>query len=76
VLGEGMVKDEELSMGGEDFSFFLHRAPGCYIRMGLTEKGREVGVAHSPRYDFNDKAIPYGARIMAGIAKTYLDEND
>jgi hippurate hydrolase len=43
-------------MGGEDFAFMLLERPGAFIFMG----NGDTANLHHPRYDFNDKAIPFG----------------
>jgi hippurate hydrolase len=47
--------------GGEDFAFMLKHKPGAFIFLGngTADEGGGPGV-HTPRYDFNDAAIPYG----------------
>jgi hippurate hydrolase len=59
-------------MASEDFSFMLEDRPGAYMNVGIA--GDKVGTAmlHSPRYDFNDDAIPYGAALLARIAERKL----
>ncbi|MEX2128032.1 MAG: M20 aminoacylase family protein [Xanthobacteraceae bacterium] len=44
-------------MGGEDFAFMLLERPGAFIFMG----NGDTANLHHPKYDFNDKAIPFGA---------------
>ena len=52
-------------MGAEDFSFMLEERPGAYIFVG---NGDTAGV-HSPAYDFNDEATPYGVSLWARIVE-------
>jgi hippurate hydrolase len=52
-------------MGAEDFSFMLEERPGAYIFVG---NGDTAGV-HSPDYDFNDEATPYGVSLWARIVE-------
>jgi len=54
------------TLGGEDFSYMLERRPGAFIFMG---NGDTHGL-HTPRYDFNDEAIPYGASYWAKLVET------
>jgi amidohydrolase len=54
------------TLGGEDFSYMLERRPGAFIFMG---NGDTHGL-HTPRYDFNDDAIPYGASYWAKLVET------
>jgi len=59
------------SMGGEDFSFMLKEKPGCYMFLGQNT-GRNAFMLHSPRYDFNDQIIPYGASMFAKLVEDLL----
>jgi hippurate hydrolase len=54
------------TLGGEDFSYMLEARPGAFIFMG---NGDSHGL-HTPRYDFNDEAIPYGASFWAKLVET------
>ena len=57
-------------MAGEDFSYMLEARPGAMIFMG---NGNSAGL-HSPNYDFNDDAIPYGISYWVRLAETVLGE--
>lgn len=72
TLGQKNVLPHIWSMGAEDFSYYLRHAPGCYLRLGTSQKGRPVVALHNPKFDFNDRAIPVGVRMMVGIAVEYL----
>ena len=68
VLGAKAVRDfEEISMGGEDFSFYLEDnggVPGAIFRLGI----EETAPGHGPRFDFGYKGLVPGMRVMAGVA--------
>ena len=55
-------------MGGEDFSFFLEKIPGAYVRFGSQIPERENYPAHSSRFDFDERAIAVGASYYYRIA--------
>ncbi len=59
------------SMGAEDFSFMLQRRPGAYIWMG-NGGAEEARVLHSPHYDFNDEALPWGVSWWARLVERRL----
>lgn len=61
VGADNVQRDPPLIMASEDFSFMLERVPGCDLNIGNGdgESGCDV---HNPAYDFNDAAIPLGAR--------------
>jgi metal-dependent amidase/aminoacylase/carboxypeptidase family protein len=58
-------------MGSEDFAFMLEHRPGSYIWMG-TGKDRADRPLHSPFYDFNDEALPYGVSYWVRLVEHLL----
>jgi hippurate hydrolase len=52
-------------MGGEDFAFMLLERPGAFIFMG----NGDTANLHHPRYDFNDKAIPFGTSYWVRLVE-------
>ena len=53
ILGEEALVDTQFaSMGGEDFSFYLEKIPGCLVRLGAQKAGLESVPAHSSTFDF------------------------
>lgn len=68
VVGEDNVYEATPSMGGEDFAFFLQQVPGSFFFLGNGD-GTNV---HTPTYNFNDDAMPYGASIFARLVETRL----
>jgi metal-dependent amidase/aminoacylase/carboxypeptidase family protein len=71
VVGEDRV-DRAVApvMGAEDFAYMLERKPGAYIFMGIGHD--EAPMLHSPDYDFNDDALPYGASYWAKLVEQLL----
>jgi hippurate hydrolase len=72
VVGEDRV-DRAVApvMGAEDFAYMLERKPGAYIFMG-GGGGDAAPMLHSPAYDFNDEALPYGASYWARLVEQVL----
>jgi hippurate hydrolase len=70
VVEEKNVSEmKHANMGAEDFSYYLERVSGCYIRFGARLSGSEGFPAHSSRFDFDEKALGIGARWFAEVAK-------
>ncbi len=65
------VRDAKPSMAGEDFSFMLHEVPGAYLWLGAQKAGANPGL-HSPHFDFNDAAIPYGVELWSALVAREL----
>ncbi len=70
VVGAERVVEPELTMGGEDMSFFLKQCPGCYYNIGV---GREGGAPlHNPRFDFNESLMALGVETHCRVALDLL----
>lgn len=59
--------------GGEDFAEMMQLRPGAFMRIGngANPDGSFAGL-HTPRYDFNDAAIPHGVRYWVEIVRQEL----
>ncbi len=74
IVGEGQVEPTMAPVtGSEDFSFMLQQRPGNYIMLGngVAADGSFASV-HTPKYDFNDKALPLGVRYFVALAQREL----
>jgi len=70
LLGEsGVVSSGYVNMGGEDFSFYQEKIPGCFMRIGAQKQGLGGIAAHSSHFDFDEKALAVGAALMAKTAR-------
>jgi amidohydrolase len=67
---ENCVEMESPTMGGEDFSFFLDRIPGAYFMLGLGDSFP----LHNPSFDFDDRAIPIGVKVMTSVALRFIEQ--
>jgi len=74
IVGQDKVKGQPLpSLGGEDFSFFLQKIPGCLVRFGARHTKLHDAPAHSPRFDFDEQVLPTGALFLARTAISALE---
>jgi hippurate hydrolase len=64
AFGAAQCLEPKPSMAAEDFPFFLEKAPGAYLWLGL---GNARGSLHNPRFDFNDEALGTGIRLFLAI---------
>jgi hippurate hydrolase len=74
IVGEGQVEPTMAPVtGSEDFSFMLEKRPGNYIMLGngVAADGSFASV-HTPKYNFNDKALPLGVRYFVALAQREL----
>lgn len=56
------------SMGSEDFSYFLTKAPGVIIKLG---NGEDSPSLHQPDFDASDEAMRYGIGYFVELAKDF-----
>jgi amidohydrolase len=70
VVGSDKVVEPGKTMGGEDMSFFLQKAKGCFFALGAGSEGR-VGV-HSPQFTFNEDILPLGVETHCRFALELL----
>lgn len=69
VVGEGGVKrDHPRLMAAEDFGFLLKERPGCYVFLG----NGDSAPVHSSAYDFDDRALLYGAAYWVTLVRQLL----
>lgn len=70
TFGKDRVLDMKVAnMGGEDFSYYLEKVPGCYVRFGAQIEGKEGFPAHSSKFDFDERALAVGASYYCAVAK-------
>ena len=75
VLGsDRIVHIPQPSMGGEDFAFYLQHVPGAMLRLGCTPPGATPQVLHSPRFDFDERSLAIGSRILLRAALATAEE--
>jgi amidohydrolase len=67
VVGADKVFEPEPTMGGEDMSYFLQQAKGCYFFLGV---GRPGGAPlHNPKFDFTEEVLLLGVETFCRIAQ-------
>jgi len=63
---------DKVSMGGEDFSWYLKKAPGALMRLGTKKPAGEVTFLHSGNFDVDERALPLGVVLMSMYILKYL----
>ena len=63
-----------LSMGGEDFSYFLNEIPGCFFFIGSSPKDRELLSTphHCSHFDIDEKALLIGTSTFVQLIENLL----
>ncbi|TGJ98645.1 amidohydrolase [Leptospira langatensis] len=77
ILGQDSITEEHTkTMGGEDFSAFLMKVPGCYFFIGsMNEEKGFVHPHHSSKFDLDESSLPIGLSVMKEAIRLYLEEN-
>jgi IAA-amino acid hydrolase len=75
LVGEEAVHERAPEMGGEDFSFFTHLAPGCFLELGVQAPGQPMRPLHNPHFDIDESALPLGAAVLTRLALAHLEQS-
>ncbi|GAA4905527.1 amidohydrolase [Stackebrandtia albiflava] len=67
ALGESAVVEAPVSMGGEDFSWYLEQVPGAMARLGVGRPGEQLDL-HQGDFDVDERAIANGVRVLVHTA--------
>ncbi|MCB1015692.1 MAG: amidohydrolase [Acidimicrobiales bacterium] len=69
TLGPDSVVPTTQSVGNEDFSWFLERAPGSYARLGVRAPDATGRLdLHASTFDVDEAAVAAGVRVMTHTA--------
>ncbi len=72
-LGDENVKELDIRMAGEDFSFYTQHMPGCFFRVGTNKNNEQFTASvHNARFDIDEEALKTGVGTMAWIALNAL----
>ena len=74
VVGEKGLRTgkEIMTMGGEDFSYFLNKKPGCFIFVGATAEVAEPTPHHHPSFDIDEESLAIGATLWLRLVEEVL----
>ena len=70
VVGQEKVVEPARTMGGEDMSYFLQRAKGCFFALGAGREG--YAPVHNPKFMFNEDILPLGVETHCRAALELL----
>ena len=70
TISKENVVNPYLSMGGEDFSYFANKIPGCFFFLGTAPKNsKPMGVPqHCSHFDIDEDAMLVGSSIFVALA--------
>jgi amidohydrolase len=67
LLGVKRLKLLHPAMGSEDFPYYASKAPGFYFFLGVRTPGTRGQSLHSPHFNPDEAALPYGLLATAGL---------
>jgi len=70
AVGKDRVVEPEPTMGGEDMSYYLQKAKGCFFALGVGREG-DVNLHHS-KFDFNEDVLLLGVEMYCRVALDLL----
>lgn len=73
ALGPEHVVEAPISMGGEDFAWYLEHVPGAMARLGVGRPGEQLDL-HQPNFDVDEAAIGHGVRVLVHTALAALTD--
>lgn len=74
-FGSEVIFNEKPTMGGEDFSAFLTKAPGSFALVGSGNPEKDTEWAHHHgNFDIDEDALVTGAELYAQYAWAYLNK--
>ena len=72
IMGLQSVDTLRVGMGAEDFAYMTQRAPGAMFMLGAALPDNVQRAHHTPIFDIDERALPYGAAILAETARRFL----
>jgi amidohydrolase len=68
-LGPENVKEMDMRMTAEDFSYYAREIPGCFIRLGVRNEGKGItSNLHTSTFNADEISIETGMGLLAQIA--------
>jgi len=65
---EKILYPAERVMFGEDFAYYLHHVPGCFIQLGCRNYSKEcIYPLHHPKFNLDEDCMKIGIRLLAEI---------
>ena len=70
-MGKQNIEETELRMGAEDFGYYTQVVPGCFFRLGVSNKAEGIiHNVHTPKFNIDETAIETGVGMMVWLGAT------
>lgn len=77
LFGPNAVESFEPKMWAEDFAYFTRKIMSTYWTLGVRPLDKEeISSLHTPQFNPDEKALSYGAAMLAAVAYNFLQENE
>ncbi len=73
-LGPKSLQLHHPAMGSEDFSYFAAKVPAFYFFLGVRTPGTRGQALHSPEFNPDEKALPFGLKAVAGLMAALAED--
>ncbi|MFP5069650.1 amidohydrolase [Pseudonocardia nantongensis] len=74
VGGDAADAGTEQSSGGEDFAWYLEHTHGAMARLGVWPGSGPQRDIHQPTFDLDERALPFGTRVLVHAALSALEQ--
>lgn len=69
------VKDLDIRMASEDFSYFSQECPSCFFRLGVANNEKKINhLVHTPYFNIDEKSLEIGVGLMSYLVIFNLDK--
>lgn len=73
IVGEENINTTERTMASEDVAYMMDDIPGTYFFLGGANKALGLNYGHHhPRFNFDERVLPLGVRLMSTAIADYL----
>lgn len=74
LVGPDRITPEPaMSLGGDDFAFYLEKVPGAMIRLGTRNEALQcIYPLHHPRFCVDEAVIPLGLRYLSRLVREVM----
>ncbi len=76
LLGPERLKPHRPAMGSEDFSYYAARVPAFYFFLGVRTPGARAQALHSPDFNPDEGALPWGVISAAGLLAALAESGE
>jgi amidohydrolase len=69
IVGSANVEELPIRLTAEDFSFYSHKVPVCFFRLGVADSTKPVNYGvHHPQFDIDPNSLLTGMQVLSSIA--------